>query len=252
MAFITVVVASVTLFFLVTTVLPSLRGARGRGGLDATPDTPVSFGYGMGWLAIRTEESEHVRDALGLEGVEPANWRSGIAAVYDESAGPARVFVSPPVGGWTFVVSLALPLPMGPAFEDRTTPLLHALADAFSEVQYYFTDPLIGHFAWARIVDGRILRAFAWGDEGVVWNRGALSRAERAMGLSLTELRSVGPGGRVARRIEPKMAITEDQVLSLAGRWSIDPSRLEGALAEPAVGYVGPAPAAWRPRRKRR
>ncbi len=37
--------------------------------------------------------------------------------------------------------------------------------------------------------------------------------------------------------------------MKLAGKWSLDPTRIGDAKAEPALGFVGIAPASWRPER---
>ena len=74
--------------------------------------------------------------------------------------------------GWTFVVGLPLPHPVGRGFVDKCTPMLVDLGGRFEEVQYFFSYPPIDYYAWARVKDGRLVRAFAVSDEGIVWNKG--------------------------------------------------------------------------------
>ena len=102
---------------------------------SAVPDRPCAFGYGMAWLAIRARSAREVIEALRLFEPVPCNWNSGIGAVYDARLGASHVFVSPPVGDWTFVVGLPLPHPMGRGFVDKCTPLLVDLGGRFPEVQ---------------------------------------------------------------------------------------------------------------------
>ena len=46
---------------------------------------------------------------------------------------------------------------------------------------------------------------------------------------------------------------TEEHVLRLAERWSLDPTELDGAdIASPGLGYIALAPPAWRPERLRK
>jgi len=193
-----------------------------------------------------------VAEALDLVASVPCNWRAGIAAVYDERLGNDHVYVSPPVNGWTFVVGLSLPHPVGRAFTDKSFPLLQALARRFVEVQYFFAYPPIDLFAWARFIEGRCLRAFAIGDSGVVWNRGRSSREERALGLRLFEFRGVrGRNGDAGG--EMILYPTEDHILRLAQRWSIDPTCLgERDAPTLSLGLIALAPAAWRPEILRR
>jgi hypothetical protein len=144
-----------------------------------------------------------------------------------------------------------LPHPVGRAFVDKCTPLLDNLGRRFVEVQYFFSYPLIDFFAWARVLDGRLVRAFAVGDEGVIWNKGRRSREERALGLTLYEFR-----GLKARKGDAGGEIilypTEDHVMRLAEKWCLDPTKLSRGASPPGTGYIGLAPAAWRTERLRR
>ena len=215
------------------------------------PDCPVAFGCGMAWLAARSDDPAELVDALGLEQAEFCNWNSGIGAVYDDWLGASRVFVSPAVDGWVFAVGLALPHPLGPGFADKCTPMLVDLGGRFAEAQYFFTYPPIDYYAWAKVRDGRLVRAFAVSDEGIVWNKGRPSREERALGLKLFELRGVR-GRKGDAGGEMILHPTEDHVLRLASRWSIDPTTLNEGNAPAGLGYIAIAPHAWRSERTRR
>ena len=102
------------------------------------------------------------------------------------------------------------------------------------------------------VIDGKVQRAFAIGDEGVILTVGKTTKDERTLGLKLFELRGVkgrkGDAGG-ALLLHP----TEEHVMRLAGRWSIDPIKIEKApKGEPALGIVGLAPAGWRQERMRK
>lgn len=223
----------------------------GRTIFATTPDVPHGFGYKMAWLAFRTRDTAAVVDALGLVAPQPANWNSGIGTVYDGELGERHVFVTPPVNGWTFVVGLSLPHPVGRQFVDKLTPLMVGLGGRFIEIQYYFSYPLLDFFAWARVADGRLVRAFAIGDEGIVWSKGKPTPDERSLGLKMFELRGIS-GRRGDAGGELILHPTEDHVMRLAERWSLDPTRLGENDAPPALGFVALAPAAWRSERIKR
>ena len=93
------------------------------------------------------------------------------------------------------------------------------LGSRFPEVQYFFTYPLIDFFAWARIVEGKLVRGFAIGDQGILLNRGKPTREERRLGLKLFEMRGVkertGDAGG-----ELMLHPTEDHVMRLAQAWA--------------------------------
>ena len=222
-----------------------------RVAVDVAPDEPRPFGYKMAWLAIRTEDTQALADLLGLESRRAANWNSGIGTVYDDTLGASYVYLTPPVSGWSFVVGLPLPHPVGPAFVDKLTPLMLSLGQRFPDVQYFFTFPLIDFFAWARVRDGELVRAFAVNDEGVAWNKGRITPEERVLGLRLFELRGVrerqgDAGGEII------LYPTVDQVLRIARCWSLDPTQVESADTGDGCGVLAPAPSAWCSERRRK
>ena len=214
------------------------RMAPGEVVYDAEPDRPLSFGYQMGWLAIRTRDTERVVERLALSDTLTANWDNGLGTVYSETDAGSAVFVSPPVNGWTFVVGLALPQPLGKAFVDKTIPLLLDLGSQFIEVQYYLAYPALDCFAWARVIDGRVVRAYAINDEGVVWNKGKATKEEKTLGIKLYEVRGVKKRKGDAEG-ELVLYPTEQHVMQLAGKWSLDPTRLETMMIKPAQGVIG-------------
>ena len=222
--------------------------AKGRIVFDVEPDAPHPFGYRMAWLAIRTRDTGAVVQSLGLETPAVANWKTGLGAVYDPTLGDTHVFVSPPVNGWTLVAGMALPSPMSRRFVDKSVPFLLELGDRFVEVQYFCSYTEFDFFAWARVIEAKMVRAFAINDEGVIWNKGRPTKEERAMGLKLFELRGVrGRKGDAGGEI--LLYPTESHMMQLAGKWSLDPTTLSAAKASPANGVIGIAPAHWRANR---
>lgn len=212
---------------------------------ELKPDRPHAFGYEMSWLAIRTTDTEAVLDALGIEGETASNWNNGIGTVYDRWLGPDRIFVSPPVDGWTFVISLALPHPVRSGNLDKCVPLLTGLARQFADVQYFFSYPALDFYAWVRFRNGALLRAFASSDEGVIWSKGRATSTEQSLGLKLFEFRGMkGRSGDTGSEIV--MAPTPEQVMQVARGWSRDPTKLAAGDASPALGYIAPAPRQWR------
>lgn len=224
------------------------RMAAGRLVFDVEPDRPHPFGYRMSWLAVRTRDTGAVVERLGLQACEVSNWKSGLGAIYDNQIGGTRIFVSPPVNGWTFVVGPALPSPMGRRFVDKCVPLLLDLGQHFVEVQYFSNHAEIDYFAWARVIEGRLVRAFAINDEGVIWNRGKPSKEEKAMGLKLFEVRGVrGRKGDAGGEI--LLYPTDQHIMQLASKWSIDPTALAAVPSSAASGVIAFAPAHWRTER---
>lgn len=218
---------------------------------DSRPDKPVAFGYQMAWLAIRSIDTQRVLDSLCLDTLERTNWSNGIGTVYHRELGEGRVFVSPPVEGWTFVVGMALPQPLGPYYSDTLTPLLLDLGDQFPEVHYYLCDSITENYAWARVDQARLKRAFALGDDGINWNKGKVTSEELELGLAILSI------PRTRRKSQAALSSardypTEAHVVYLAGRWGLDPTTLDNADRSVGAGFIGFAPAAWAPARLRR
>ncbi len=219
--------------------------------LADNPDRPRAFGRDMAWLAVRTEDTTAVAAALGLSRLRPANWSSGVGAIYDREISNSLVFIAPPVKGWTIVAGESLPIPAGDAFVDKTTPLLRHLAIEFPAVQYFASFPIIDFYAWTRFDRGRRSRAFAVGDGGVMWNAGKPSPEERQLGLSLIEIRGIRErhgdlGG------ELQLYPTEEHVFAIAAAWSVNPMAIEMLRVPFGVGWIADAPRAWRPERIRK
>lgn len=234
------------LFFAAKWIRPRIEQAIARYRVRR-PDSPVAFEPRLPWLAIRTRNTQAVASLLGLGDAMPANWRLGIAQTRNERG--TQIFVSPPVLGWTLVVGFSLPSPVGRRFVDKCSPLLEQLGREFADVQYFQGDSLIELFAWARVVDGKIVRAFAIGDEGMIWNKGKLTKEERTLGLKMFELRGVQGGSAVTAAGDLFAYPTDEHVLKLASRWSLDPTKLAMVDTITTTGLLGRAPAAWRSER---
>jgi hypothetical protein len=231
--------ATVVVLFMVH----AARQERQVAGVDRAPDRPVPFGTATAWLAIRTIDTIRVLEALDLSEPVRASWKGGMAATYAGATADSHVFVTPPVIGWTFVIGLTLPQPASAAYHDRAGQLLAALAGEFPDVQYFFAFSPLDLFGWARWKDGRMLRAFAMGGEGVLWNWGRPTPEEKAAGLRLPP--PVKDGRNVVWH-ESYTYPTEEQVVQLAAEWSLDPTTIDKRDAVAALGYLGRAPAKWR------
>lgn len=244
-----IALVSLTTIAAATIIVPRLVPHHVR--LADNPDRPRAFGHDMAWLAIKSNDRAAVAAALGLARLRPANWNSGVGAIYDSEISNGLVFIAPPIKGWTLVAAESLPIPSSESFIDKMTPLLRHLAIEFPAVQYFASFPIIDFYAWARFEKGRRVRAFAVGDGGVIWNAGKLSQEERQLGLSFFEIRGIRDrhgdlGG------ELQLYPTEEHVSAISGGWSINPMAIESLRAPTSVGWIADAPRSWRPERIRK
>ena len=170
------------------TTLPKPASPEKVPAISSTPDKPQAFGYKCFWLAIHNENAGTIMDALKLKNRQPANWASGIRQAY----GLKKVFVTPPVQGWTLVAGLALPDAGDARHPDRCTPLLRDLSRQLGQVQYFGTHRVVEYHAWAKAENGAITRAYAYvGEEGVtLWNIGPKTPEEKALGFAFDDSKS--------------------------------------------------------------
>jgi hypothetical protein len=163
------------------------------------------------WLAIRSSNTHHIRESLALRG-------SGVS--WSEALSRARercVFVSQPVDGWTLVVGGGLPDATMDA--DRLYRFLMELSLEVGEVQYFSLDRVLGFHGWARIKDGRVMRAYAWAGQAV-WNEGRMTLDERLLGLRCHEYGADQPELEYGQT-SPEFTNVE-RVPLLARRWGLD------------------------------
>lgn len=190
-------------------------------------ERPRSFGPRTVWLAFKGTTTQAVAKALDLREVAPLGWTGGLVGAY-----AGRVFVTPPVDGWVLATSTRFPDAGGGPATDRATPLMARLSHQFDEVQYFSTHEDIGWNAWARYVNGAVVRKYAYlGAQGIIlWNEGNPTPEERALNLDFNA-KAVGDG-----------AVPEEgNVFALAAKWSLDPSKL-GERPDPGVGLAGVLP----------
>lgn len=177
------------------------------------PGTPAgtNFGIKKTWLAVRDSAVEQVAAAIGLTGAEPADWNEGVSA--------AGVFVSPTTGGWTFVVNAAR------GFDGRSVASLSARLGG-AEVQYFGNHRVSDYAEWALAVDGRLVRHVYCSELSEhVEETGAPTPVEIDLGFSATE-----PGRRWP---------DQDDVMRVAGAWSLDPNTLSVTESSPRPGLLG-------------
>jgi hypothetical protein len=243
---------------------------------DQTPDEPEAFGFKVSWFAIKAADPAAVLDALEFGGATPANWASGLAAVYGDSrSSDAWVFASPPVSGWVLVVGSSLPYPTNETHHDigrRFDVLFSRLMKRFDDVQFFGSHRVVDFVAWARALKGKPMRIFAWaGGEGAVLANVGEQTLEEAK-LKFADLSGLSPSDAadkifaieeeqgaeqdklVASGLSRREALTrvrqngrggfpdETDVVELAALWSIDPSRLSDQDHPLALGLAARLP----------
>ncbi len=242
---------------------------------DQTPDKPQPFGYKILWFAFKTSDPAAVLEALELEKATPANWESGLAAVYASKQDDAWAFVSPPIGGWVLAVSCLWPYPTVEADDDagrKFDALFSRLMRRFDDVQFFGSHRVVDFVTWARALNGEPVRIFAYagGGDGVLANVGKQTLEEAE--LRLADLTSLAPSDatdeifriagerqaeqdalvasglsrseaiRHVRQNRGKSFPDETDVVELAALWSIDPMDLSEQDRPLALGWAARLP----------
>ncbi len=220
-----------------------------RASATAAAEPAIGFGYKCAWIAAKGISSEALARALRLGEVTSESWVVGIQRSYDPHAGARgsvpdstaaelqfgetpTVFVTPPVDGWTLAVGQRLAFLRSFAFKripadhspDKLLPFLEALSrESGVTVQYFFTHRIPETHIWAWAESGRIVRAYGFsGEQGnILFNVGPLTPGERALGIELP--------GNERELLDKRFARPSEQtVIDVAGKWSVDPTRLHG------------------------
>lgn len=239
---------------------------------DQTPDKPEPFGFKVSWFAVKAVDPASVLDALEFREVTPANWASGLAAAYGDAQITDRwVFVSPPISGWVLVVGGRLPYPTAETHHDigrRFDVLFSRLMKRFDDVQFFGSYRVVGFVAWARALNGKPVRSFAFADE-VMANFGEQTSEEMKLGFA--DLSGLSPSDAwdkifriaeeqhgqqdelVASGLSRREALArvrqngraipdETDVVELAALWSIDPTKLSTSDQPLSLGLAARLP----------
>lgn len=238
---------------------------------NQTPDEPEPFGYKISWFALKASDPASVVDALELGEPKPTNWASGLAAVYERS--DPWVFVSPPVGGWILAVSSSLPYPTAETHHDigrKFDVVFSRLMKLFDDVQFFGSHRVSDFAAWVRALKGKPTRILAYAGGPVLMNFGDQTVEEAKLGLAdlsglspadaedkiftIAEEQDAEADRLVASGLSRREALArirqngghafpdENDVVGLAGLWSVDPTQLSNQDHPLDVGLAARLP----------
>lgn len=191
--------------------------------------TTAVFNLPTRWLAIRSGNPEAVQKALALNNPVPCSWEEGVSAAQDQ-----KLFISPAVRGWVFVMGANLPEPGEDV--DRAFRFLMDLSRKVGHVQMFSVNRAVNHHTWAQVELGTVVRAYSWAGR-TLWNQGAITRAESDLGLKCF---AYGDGEERADYGRPDpAAINTERLPLLAARWSIDPSSIDARMLKEHQGIAG-------------
>ena len=221
----------------------------------------MGFGYKTAWIAARTSDGARLGGALGLRNLAPSASETAVAAACGSRG---KAFVTPPIEGWSLCVSDGLF-----AFADTRPPEFGELTAKLSahlgcEVQFFASHRVLEAHGWARAVGGTLVRAYLYvGEQGEkVIEVGPPTAEERELGLAFFDPTSPDASTDGYWERDELQHVDEEHVMMLAGRWSLNPTELDGmgdgilgdmserpsrgtAASNPATS-PGPAKAWWK------
>ncbi|MEX2188933.1 MAG: hypothetical protein WD875_19145 [Pirellulales bacterium] len=198
--------------------------------LDATPDRPQFFGYKTSWIAVRSGNAEDIVRVFVDAEVFRANWASG-----NEAARQGLEFVTPVVDGWVFIIA-----PWGTiATGDDPFVFAEELSRQFGESQYFHTHRIVDAHAWYLFRNGQELRGYEYlGESGSTdRNHGERTPGEIALGYQYFDESSPEASSEEYWERDDLTSPSEDHVMEVAGKWSIDPRTLD-EREEVSCGWV--------------
>jgi len=190
--------------------------------ISQEPDYPLSFGYKICWLVLKSDSPEEVIQKIGGKNVCVVNWESGFDCIYKWNR-LDKVFVTPSLNGYVLVLNVEDLF----EYEDK----LEKLVGEFEEVQYFCSHRGVGVYGWAKYSYGKMVRRYHFcpEDDGY-WDDGELTEAEKELGI--TDL--------VNGDTEDWDMCTladEEMVMEIARLWGVDPD-LEQYEWEKSVGWL--------------
>lgn len=187
------------------------------------------FNHPSRWLAIRSGNPQLVQAALSLINPEPCSWEEGLSAAHEH-----KLFISPSIRGWVFVMGSNLPEPADDV--DRCFRFIMELSRKLGHVQLFSVNRAVNHHAWVQSELGTVIRAYAWAGK-TLWNQGAMTRAEVDLSLKCF---GYGDGEeRVDYGRPDPAALNTERLPLLAARWSIDPTSIDARMLKESQGVTG-------------
>jgi len=205
----------------------TLKLSEGLADDDGASFLPPQTRRPSAWLAIRSRDMVAVQIALGLRNARPCSWAEGLVS-------PRKLFIAPPVNGWTLVFGSGLPDPGEDV--DATFRFLRELSRKLGHVQFFQAEPLLQHHGWVMAEFGRIVRAYAWAG-ATVWNQGVKTSAETALGVKCFGYGEIPTTDEWT--VAEFIVANVDKVPQIARRWSLDPAEIDLRTLAKAQGIAG-------------
>ncbi len=197
----------------IVSLMLAIVAVAGMPAAGATVHHPLPFGYKTTWYAAKNCAPATVIRSLHLSDARLGSWSAALSAMDGNDFDALHTVLVAPIDGWTLAVGDKL---AGSTAVDAETPLkpLVALSSVCGEAQLYASNRDHDWYMWSRAVNGKVLRAFEFD--------GSIGETLHDLGKHTREERGVN-----------FVAPTESDVVRIAGKWSIDPTKIRGSQDVP-------------------
>lgn len=169
------------------------------------------------WMAIQSSRLINVEDTFGIKECQKIDWDPSDCLHQDE-----KIFIAPPVRGWTLV--FGEPLKTRYTDIDELFHFIKRISESYGTVQYFSVDPVTGYHCWINSHDGKFLRSYVWDGE-TIWNQGTATQAEKKLNLMTLDYFESPPENEEISfvRLHPDIHKNIDQIYALSGLWGVNP-----------------------------
>lgn len=200
---------------------------------------PIEFGYKTSWWVVKSSDTDAVCEATDAVEVDLVPWQEGFEKSYEKG-----IFISPPIGEWTFMHGADSDLHFMVNKLKELADRLVILSRPLGEAQFFFSHRVNDAYIWARAIEGKLDRFFAFvGDTNeILWNAGNPTEEERTIFGEFVSWEFEFPEEDDEKSQASFEYPDEDRLLQLAASWSFDPSSLD---SNPAVSHESARYARW-------
>jgi hypothetical protein len=119
---------------------------------------------------------------------------------------------------------------------------LQRLSRDFGEAQYFVNYRVSSGYGWVRARSGKVERAWVYFDGEQLWKAGPITKEEVALDVDYAP-RPFPPGKRkMPRETVDQYIPDEDDVVKVAGAWSINPETLDESIVTNPTGVLAQLP----------
>ena len=181
------------------------------------PDKPINFGIKTIWCAVKSDNHLIIADFLKFDKTKTCNWIEGTIRAYEWG-----VFIMPAINNWVIIHGWGLPIPNTQNDMRNSDKFLNSLSKEFGEAQMFGNHRVSSSAFWMKSEKGELKRIYIVGD-GTGGMIGEPTEIERKWNLIDCSSPKIDDKEYRDNHLYPG----EDEVIEVAGNWSVNPMEIE-------------------------